>query len=298
MSITRNKILKKSFIDWSFMLPTIIILVLVLAYPIFYTINVSFSDFDMSNFRAGEWVGLENYEEVFYDYRFWDSLKVTLIYLVIALPVQVMLGFAIAYIINVEWRARGMVRALFILPMVVAPVVSGGVWRMILDPQWGIMSYVMQVFGFEGLDWFGNPTLAMAAILIIDTWEWTPFVVLIATAALLALPQDVFEAAKIDGVGWFSTLWHVALPLLTPVISAIFVIRWLGAVKLFDIVLASTQGGPGKSTSVINLFIYEEAFRSLNFSMAAAMAMIVLLLTLILTSLFLHASRKLEEKFT
>lgn len=298
MSIIKNRLLKKTFVEWSFILPTIIILALVLAYPILYTVNVSFSDFNMATFRAGEWVGFANYEDVFYDYRFWDSLTVTLFYLLIALPLQVLLGFIIAYLINTEWRARGIIRALFILPMVVAPIVSGGVWRMILSPQWGIMSYITQLFGLEPLDWFGNPTLALIAIVIIDTWEWTPFVVLIATAALLSLPQDVFEAAKIDGAGWFSTLWHVALPLLTPVICAIFVIRWLGAVKLFDIVLASTLGGPGKATSVINLFIYEEAFRSLNFAGAAAMAMVVLLLTLILTSLFLSASRKIEEKFS
>jgi len=121
--------------------------------------------------------------------------------------------------------------------------------------------------------------------------------VLIATAALLALPKDVFEAAKIDGANWWSTLWSVAVPLLVPVIAATFVIRWLGAVKMFDIVLAATYGGPGKATNVINLFIYEEAFRSLRFAESAAMAVIVLIVTMVLTGLFLYGSRKLEELF-
>ncbi|MCB8822527.1 carbohydrate ABC transporter permease [Microvirga rosea] len=282
---------------WSFMMPSIILLLVTLAYPIFYTIDISFSTFDITTFGAGEWVGWANYEEVLNDYRFWDALKVTLVYLVIALPLQVTLGFAIAFLINAEWTGRGMVRALFIIPMVVAPVVAGGIWRMILDPLWGLMNYALQSISIGPLDWFGDPNLAMAAVIIIDTWRWTPFIVLIATAALLALPKDVFEAAKIDGANWWATLWSIALPLLIPIITATFVIRWLGAVKMFDIVLAATYGGPGKATNVLNLFIYEEAFRSLRFAESSAMAVIVLVLTMVLTGIFLYGSRKLEKRF-
>lgn len=284
-------------VRWSFMAPAIVLLLVLLAYPIFYTIDISFSRFDIATFGAGAWVGWDNYREVMSDYRFWESLKVTMIYLAFALPIQVVVGFGIAYLINAEWAGRGIIRALFIIPMVVAPVVAGGMWRMILDPLWGLMNYWLGFIGIGPLDWFGDPNLAMAAVIIIDTWRWTPFIVLIATAAMLALPKDVFEAARIDGCNWWSTLWSVAVPLLVPVIAATFVIRWLGAVKMFDIVLAATYGGPGKATNVVNLFIYEEAFRSLRFAESAAMAVIVLILTMVLTGLFLRASRKLEELF-
>ncbi|GHF59048.1 carbohydrate ABC transporter permease [Seohaeicola zhoushanensis] len=293
----RNPLTRDLLVRWSFMLPAIILMVALLAYPIFYTLDISFSRFEITSFGAGEWVGLENYREVIADYRFWDSMKVTLIYLVFALPIQVALGFFIAYLINAPWAGRGLLRALFIIPMVVAPVVAGGMWRMILDPLWGILNYWLGLIGLGPLDWFGDANLAMAAVIIIDTWRWTPFIVLIATAAMLALPKDVFEAAKIDGCNWWSTLWSVAVPLLVPVIAATFVIRWLGAVKMFDIVLAATYGGPGKATGVVNLFIYEEAFRSLRFAEAAAMAVIVLVLTMVLTGIFLRGSRKLEEWF-
>ncbi|MGI6851147.1 carbohydrate ABC transporter permease [Mesorhizobium sp. 1B3] len=280
---------------WAFMAPAAIILAAMLAYPIFYTIEISFSRFDLMTFSAVEWVGWDNYVHVLEDYRFWSSMKVTLIYLVFALPLQIVLGFGIAFLINAEWRGRGAVRALFIIPMVVAPVVAGGIWRMILDPLWGIMNWFIGLFGFQALDWFGDPNLAMAAIVIIDTWRWTPFVVLIATAALLALPRDIFEAAEIDGANWWSVLWSITLPLLLPIIAATFVVRWLGAVKMFDIALAATYGGPGGATNVINLFIYEEAFRSLRFAESAAMAVIVLVLTMVLTGVFLRGTRKLEE---
>ena len=225
---------------WAFMAPAAVILGAMLAYPIFYTIEISFSRFDLMTFSAVEWIGWENYAHVLDDYRFWSSMRVTLVYLVFALPLQIVLGFGIAFLINAEWRGRGTVRALFIIPMVVAPVVAGGIWRMILDPLWGIMNWVIGLFGFAPLDWFGDPNLAMAAIVIIDTWRWTPFVVLIATAALLSLPRDIFEAAEIDGANWWSMLWSITLPLLVPIIAATFVVRWLGAVKMFDIALAAT----------------------------------------------------------
>lgn len=282
---------------WMFLAPAAIILGAMLAYPIFYTVEISFSRFDLMTFSAVEFIGWENYAHVLDDYRFWSSMRVTLVYLAFALPIQIILGFGIAYLINAPWRGRGVLRALFIIPMVVAPVVAGGIWRMILDPLWGIMNWAAGLFGVEGLDWFGDPTLAMASIIIIDTWRWTPFVVLIATAALLALPRDIFEAAEIDGANWWSMLWSITLPLLVPIIAATFVVRWLGAVKMFDIALAATYGGPGGATNVINLFIYEEAFRSLRFAESAAMAVVVLVLTMVLTGIFLLGTRKLEQRY-
>lgn len=281
---------------WAFMAPAAIILAAMLAYPIFYTLQISFSRFDLMTFSAGEWVGFDNYVHVLNDYRFWSSMRVTLIYLVSALPLQIVLGFGIAFLINAEWRGRSIVRALFIIPMVVAPVVAGGIWRMILDPLWGIVNWFLGLFGIHPLNWFGDPTLAMATIVIIDTWRWTPFVVLIATAALLALPRELFEAAEIDGANWWAMLRYVTLPLLVPIIAATFVVRWLGAVKMFDIALAATYGGPGGATNVINLFIYEEAFRSLHFAESAAMAVVVLLITMVLTGVFLYGTRRLENR--
>lgn len=279
------------------MAPASVLLLAILAYPILYTLEISFSELELGTFRSAGWVGWDNYDTVLHDDRFWEALQVTGIYLAFAMPLQLVLGFAIAFLINAEWRGRGVVRALFIIPLVVAPVVAGGVWRMILDPLWGLANWALGLVGIGPFDWLGNPTLAMATVIIIDTWRWTPFVTLIATAALLTLPREIFEAAEIDGAGWWTKLWRITIPLLVPIIAAVFVVRWLGAVKMFDIALAATNGGPGRATSVINLFIYEEAFRSLKFAESAAMAIIVLVLTMVLTALFLRGSRKLEEMY-
>lgn len=281
---------------WGFMAPAFVILAAVLAYPILYTIELSFSELDLSTFQAGDWIGWENYISVMTDDRFWNAMRVSGVYLAFALPLQMLLGFGIAFLINAQWRGGGVVRALFLIPMVVAPVVAGGLWRMMLDPIWGLSNYVLGLVGIGPLDWLGNPSLAMATIVIIDTWRWTPFVTLIATAALLSLPTDVYEAAEIDGAGWWVQLRSITLPLLAPVIAATFVVRWLGAVKMFDIVLSSTVGGPGRATNVINLFIYQEAFGSMKFAEAAAMSMIVLAITMALTALFLYGTQLLEER--
>ncbi len=281
---------------WAFMTPAAVLLLAVLAYPIFYTIRISFSELDLGTFTATEWVGWDNYATVLEDERFWNSLRVTGVYLALALPLQMLLGFGIAFLINAEWRGRGVVRALFIIPMVVAPVVAGGIWRMLLDPLWGLVNYGLGLAGMGPVDWLGNPTLAMVTVVIIDTWRWTPFVTLIATAALLSLPRDVFEAAEIDGANWWTKFWSITVPLLMPMIAATFIVRWLGAVKMFDIALAATNGGPGRATNVINLFIYDEAFRSLKFAESAAMAVIILLITMVLTGIFLRGARALENK--
>ena len=281
---------------WGFMAPAFVILAAVLAYPILYTIELSFSELDLRTFQAGDWIGWDNYISVMTDDRFWNAMRVSGVYLAFALPLQMLLGFGIAFLINAQWRGGGVVRALFLIPMVVAPVVAGGLWRMMLDPIWGLSNYLLGLVGIGPLDWLGNPSLAMATIVIVDTWRWTPFVTLIATAALLALPTDVYEAAEIDGANWWVQLRSITLPMLAPVIAATFVVRWLGAVKMFDIVLSSTVGGPGRATNVINLFIYQEAFGSMKFAEAAAMSMVVLAITMALTALFLYGTQLLERR--
>ena len=167
---------------------------------------------------------------------------------------------------------------------------------MLLDPLWGIVNYTIGMVGIGAIDWLGDPFWAMVTIIFIDTWRWTPFVVLIASAALLSLPRELYEAAEIDGASRWAMLWHITLPLLIPVIAATFVVRWLGAVKMFDIAMAATNGGPGRATSVINMYIYEEAFRGLRFAESSAASMLILILTMLLTAVFLRSARYFEER--
>lgn len=281
---------------WWFMTPAALLLLATLAYPIAYTVYISFAEINLGTFRPQGWVGWNNYLNVLEDDRFWSAIAITGKYLVFALPLQLVLGFAIAILINVEWAGRGIVRAAFLIPLAIAPVIAGGVWRMLLDPLWGIVNYTIGMVGIGAIDWLGDPFWAMVTIIFIDTWRWTPFVVLIASAALLSLPRELYEAAVIDGASRWAMLWHITLPLLIPVIAATFVVRWLGAVKMFDIAMAATNGGPGRATSVINMYIYEEAFRGLRFAESSAASMLILILTMLLTAVFLRSARYFEER--
>ncbi|WP_218670010.1 carbohydrate ABC transporter permease [Streptomyces tsukubensis] len=282
---------------WLFLTPALVLLGGMLLYPIAYTVWVSFSSFDLAKFEPSGWVGWNNYRLVLEDPGFIKSLKVTGVYLVLALPLQMVLGFAIAFLLNVEWKGRGVLRALFLIPMVVAPVVAGGIWRMLLDPMWGIVNHVLGLVGLGPVEWLGDPNLAMVSLVVIDTWRWTPFVVLIASAGIMALPSEVYEAARMDGASAWRTLWRITLPLLVPVMSAAFIVRWLGAVKMFDIALAATKGGPGQATDVVNLYIYDKGFRSLEFGSASSMATLVLLLTLVVTYALFWITRRLENRW-
>lgn len=292
----RTRGLQDFFGRWAFMAPAIVVLAAVLIYPLLYALLISVSKFDLSTFKPSQWVGLDNYKAALENGSFQNSLVITGIYLVLALPIQIILGFGIAYLMNAEWRGRGVVRALFLIPMVVAPVVSGGIWKIILDPLWGVVSWFLALFGLPAVDWFGNATTSMITIVIIDTWRSVPFVALIAAAAMLSLPKDVFEAAEVDGANWWQKLKSISLPMLAPIIGATLIVRWLGAVKMFDIILATTNGGPGQSTNVVNLFIYQQAFQLLNFSQASAMAIIVLIITVAITLLLLWGSRRMENR--
>ncbi|SDT34502.1 carbohydrate ABC transporter permease [Microlunatus soli] len=281
---------------WSFLAPAILLLGAVLAYPLLYTLRISVSDFDLASFAPSEWVGADNYLDVLTDGNFGNSLIVTGIYLVISLPVQLALGFGIAFLINAEWRGRNVVRALFLVPMVVSPIVSGGIWKIMLDPLWGVISWFLGLFGIGTVDWFGSAGMAMISIVLIDTWRSVPLIVLIASAAMLTLPRDVFEAAAVDGADRWRTLTSISLPMLAPMIAATFVVRWLTAVKMFDVILATTNGGPGQSTNVVNLYVYRQAFQLLRFGTSSAMAIIVLIITVALTFVFLWGSKKLEDR--
>ena len=134
-------------------------------------------------------------------------------------------------------------------------MVAGSVWKTLLDPLWGYVNYLITSFGGQAVLWLSDSNLAMVSIIVIDTWRWTPFIVLIVLAGIVSLDVEMQEAARIDGASWWQVFVHVQLPQLTPVILAAFVVRWLGAIKMFDIIFASTRGGPGNATEVVNLFI-------------------------------------------
>jgi multiple sugar transport system permease protein len=273
-----------------FVVPTVVILLVLLVYPLIYTMQISFSEFSTSTMKPSGFAGLDNYSRVVRDRFFWESLRVTLLYLLGALPLQMVLGTAIAFVLAVNWSGIKIVRALFLIPMVVTPVVAGSVWKTLLDPLWGYINHVISALGGQPIAWFSDPTLALVSIVIIDSWTWTPFVILIVLAGIMGLDLEPLEAAQVDGASWWQTMIYVKLPMLTTVILSAFVVRWLGAIKMFDIIYATTRGGPGNATEVINLYIYDTSFRGLGFEKSATMAVMIVVAALVLTFAFIRLS--------
>jgi len=291
----RRRDLRRAFEPYVFIIPTVVILVTLLIYPLFYTVQASLSNFDTMTFAPTSFAGFRHYERVLQDNNFWTSLRVTGAYLLAALPLQVILGVAIAFLVSVDWPGTKIVRALFVIPMVVAPVVAGSMWKMLLDPLWGYINYLLSLLGMEPVLWLADPNLSLISIVFIDTWRWTPFIILIILAGIVSLDVEPIEAAKVDGANWLQRFFFVILPMLRPVILSAFVVRWLGAIKMFDIVFTATGGGPGNSTEVINMYIYKTAFRSLSFDRASAMSVLMVIAAFALTFLFIRLSAWMER---
>src|SRR5690606_7296186 len=234
-------------------------------------------------------------ERVLQDNNFGSSFRVTAAYLLTALPLQLALGVSIAFLISVQWPGSKIVRALFIIPMVVTPVVAGSMWKMLLDPLWGYVNYLLTLIGGKPVLWLADTNLALISVVIIDTWRWTPFIILIILAGIVSLDPEPVEAAKVDGANWLQRFVYVILPMLRPVILSAFLVRWLGAIKMFDIIYTATGGGPGNATEVINMYIYDTAFRSLSFERASAMSVLMVLAAFAFTFLFIRFSHWVER---
>lgn len=286
----------RAFENYYMLIPTALILLLLLIYPIFYTLKNSLSEFSNITFTSGQFVGFRNYLDVLSDNYFWGSIFKTIIFLAGAMPLQIFFGVLFAFILSVEWPGVKIIRALLIVPMIATPVVAGSIWKMILDPLWGYLNYLISIFGGDPIMWLSTPRLAMLSIIVIDSWRWTPFIVLIVLAGIVSLDQEPMQAAKVDGANWLQTILHIKLPMLKTVIFSAFVVRWMGAVKIFDIIFITTRGGPGNATDVINLNIYETAFKSFLFDKAAAQSIILIVMVLSLTFFLIWINSRSDKK--
>ena len=225
-------------------------------------------------------VGLENYRRIFTDTEYWSSMWVTLRFVIISTVMQLVLGMAIALIIHYYCgKLHRIVTSLVMIPMMVAPLVVGVMFSFIMNPQFGLYSYIVDVFGL-GLSKtpLSSGGTALFVLILTDVWEWTPFMALMTLAALKAAPIEPYEAALIDGSGKIQTFIKITIPLIKPVVVVSIILRGIEAFKVFDKPFILTGGGPGNSTEVIDMFTYREAFVNYNFSYASALCVVLFLL--------------------
>jgi len=253
-----------------------------LLYPLGYMVYGSFRDWDPSqNISETEFIAFKNYITLFYDPAFRESLSVTLTFAFTVVVAELFIGVGLALLLDRNIRGMSVLRTLFILPMMIAPVVVGLMWRYMYHPTIGTFNRTLKSMGLEGVDWLGKN--ALLSVIIADIWQWTPFIFILALAALQSLPRSALEASKIDGATNWQQIWHIKLPLMMPVLIVTALLRLIDAFKVLEVILVMTEGGPGLSTEIIALRISRTATEFRELGTAAAMSNYLLILLMLLT---------------
>ncbi len=285
-----------STLKYLLLAPAIILLLVLTAYPLVFAIAASLHTVNVRT-GAQSFVGLMNFARIARDRLFWNAARNTAIYTGIAVIVELVLGLAMALILTEKFRSRNLFRTIFLTPMMLPPIVAAIIFKIIYMQQYGVANWVLGLLGIKGMLWEAGPRTALFSLVLVDIWEWTPFMFLILLAGLQAIPTDPYEAAKVDGATWFQELRHVTFPLLTPAVLIAVLLRLMDTLRIFDQVFVMTGGGPANSTETLSLYVYQIGFRFSDVGYATAMSFILLVATTVISNIFISRLRA-EEVFS
>ncbi len=274
-----------------FLVPAGLVLSLMLLFPLVYTLYLSLHAWFASSTTPPRFVALKNYLDMTKDARFLNGVLRTFSYTGLAVAGEVILGTAMALLFNRSFAGRGLARTLFLLPMVATPVAIALVWLLMYDPASGVLNYLLTLLRLPTNLWVNDPRTVIPSLVLVDIWQWTPLVMLIALAGLAALPSEPYEAAIVDGASGLQMLWYITLPLLRPYIVVAALFRGIDALKTFDTIYVITRGGPAFASETLNLYIYSNAFEYLHIGYSSAMLVVFFWIVLAL-SLALIAVRR------
>ena len=261
--------------------PALAVLVVTTSLPILFLLWNSFQTINLAMPFLDGFAGLANYRQMIGDPAFWHSLKLTAIYTGSTVVLQVAIGLGLALLVLRIPRGQWLFRIVAILPIVLAPVVVGLFWRTLMfAPNFGMIDYATRALGLGSVNWLGAPTPALVSVIAIHTWQWTPFAFLVLLASLASLPEDLYEAARLDRASAFRRFIHITLPLIRPAIVIVIIMRAMIALSAFAAIYAATGGGPGTATEILNLYAYRTSFVQLDFGYGSALAVALLVLTL------------------
>lgn len=278
------------------MTPAIILLVIISVIPFLTLIVMSFSDVKTLGGISFEFVGLKNWIDVLGDGSVWESWGRSLVFFVSIVALQLVLGFAFALVLNAVVRGRSIMLSIVLIPMFFAPVIVGLMSRFLLDSTIGLYAQLFRMLGVSA-DFFSDPSKAFPTLVLVDTWQWTPLITLILLAGLTSVPQSTLEAATLDGAGYFRKLFRVILPQMKSILLVALLIRSMDAIRYYDIITATTNGGPADTTKIVPLKLYEFAFR-FNGQMgnAAVLGLTMLAFSILLANFFVHIFEDRERK--
>lgn len=278
-----------------FLAPLTILLGLLTLIPTGYILIVSFTDAQSTN-RSTGFVWLANYIDLFADPNYWVVLLRTVGFVIAAVAIQLSVGLALAVALSSVKRGGAVIRALILLPMAAAPIATYFNWQQILNASYGPLNYLLGLAGIPQPDWLGSSLLALPTIVVVDTWQWTPFVFIILAGGLATIPGDVQEAAQVDGASPWQRFTQITLPLLLPYVAVAVLFRAIDALKTFDSVQILTSGGPGSSTTMLNYSIFQQGISFLQFGKASASAVVFLIVCTLLANALLRGLSRTEAR--
>ena len=268
---------------WLLISPAVLVLLALNIFPMIYALDISLYYWRLAGLKPPRFTGLNNYVLLAGDPRFLNSLVVSATFVVLAVAVEFALGLALAFVFNARLPGLATLRKLSLLPIMLMPLVVGLAWFYMFNENFGVVNWLVSLVGGSRLPFLTGDRLALWSIIIADAWQWTPFIMLVLFAALQALPEYVFEAARMDGLNRLQIFWRVTLPLLRPAILIVVVIRAIDALRMIELVFMMTKGGPGGNTEVVPWYLYVTGFTSLNLGYAAAMAVVMIVLVTIIS---------------
>jgi multiple sugar transport system permease protein len=273
-------------IGWGFAAPGMLLLAIVMGFPLAYACLLSVSSYTLLKPAILPIVGIDNFATMMASDRFWNATWLTVKYSVVTVAVQFVVGLGIALMLNRVVRTKPIYFAILTIPMAMSPVSVALIWRMLLQPNLGIIKHLMETMGLPRLDWLGSPSLALWTMAFIDVWQQMSFVVLILAAGLASLPREPYEAAEVDGARPLQQFWFLTLPMLRPVAAIAVIIQLINEFRTYDLPYVLTKGGPGTATEVLSFFAYRQAFLGLSINEGAAAAFVLLVIVLSMTVVF------------
>lgn len=278
-----------------FIFPLALLLGVLTIIPTAYILIVSLTNAASTN-RSTTFVWFQNYIDMFSNPDYWSVTLRTVVFVLIAVALQLAIGLGVAVATNGLRRGGSLVRALILLPMAAAPIATYFNWQQLLNASYGPIDYVLRSVGLPAPDWLGRVNLALPTLIVVDTWQWTPFVFIILAGGLATIPSDLLEAASVDGATGWQRFLHITVPLLLPYIAVAVLFRAIDALKTFDSVQILTSGGPGSSTTMMNYSIYQQGISFLQFGKASASAVVFLVICILLANVLLRGLTRAQKK--
>ncbi|WP_372813351.1 carbohydrate ABC transporter permease [Paenibacillus sp.] len=268
------------------MVPGMLLLLLFSVYPTVFLFKISFQQYSPIS-AVNPFIGLDNYIDVFQDHNFWNALKVTFIFVVSTVILEFAIGLVLAVILNRLTSGERFYQSVVLLPIAMAPTVVGLMFRFMMNDQYGIFNYFIELLGMSRTAWLSEPHLALPALIVTDIWQWTPFMMIILLAGLKGLPDEPYEAAMIDGASSWQSFRYITIPQLSRIIYITLLLRTIDAIRIYDSIYMMTKGGPINVTSTMSWIVYDRGFKFLDFGYGAAICIVLLVIVVTLLTLVL-----------